>query len=83
MRQRKKGNEIMEVIIILLCSALALWINYLIAREFYNAAEEKGYYDTKYLWICFFLGIVGYLLIIALPARSKKFVEASDDLPPL
>ncbi len=63
--------------------ALALWIDYLIAREFYFAAQEKGYPGKKYLWICFFLGMVGYLLVIALPNRASAKVEANDELPPL
>ena len=58
----------MEFIIIILAAiALVLWIDYLIAREFYFAAQEKGHDEKKYLWLCFLLGVVGYLLVIALP----------------
>lgn len=63
--------------------AIALWIDYLIAKEFYFAAQVKGYPEKKYLWICFFLGIAGYLLVIALPNRASVKVEANDELPPL
>lgn len=74
----------MEIlIVIVVASVLALWINYLIAKEFYFAAREKGYSGKKYLWICFFLGMVGYLLVIALPNRASVKVEANDELPPL
>ena len=74
----------MEILIItIVACAIALWIDYLIAREFYFAAQEKGYSGKKYLWICFFLGMVGYLLVIALPNRASAKVEANDELPPL
>ena len=51
--------------------ALVLWINYLMAREFQRAAEAKGFTEKKYLWICFFLGLPGYLLVIALPNKNS------------
>ena len=73
----------MEVVIILVACALVLWIDYLIAKEFYFAAQAKGYYEKKYLWICFLLGAVGYLLVIALPNRASTPKEANDDLPAL
>ena len=47
----------------------------LIATEFYKAAEEKGYPHKKYMWITFFFGVVGMLLVIALPDRGKITVS--------
>lgn len=73
----------MEVVIILIACALVLWIDYLIAKEFYFVAQAKGYYEKKYLWICFLLGAVGYLLVIALPNRVSAQKETHDDLPAL
>ncbi len=49
--------------------ALAVW--FFVSQEFYVVAKEKGYPQEKYLWITFFLGIVGVLLIVALPDRGK------------
>lgn len=48
-----------------------LAINYFIARQFQDVAEAKEWYDKKYFWICFLLGICGWLLVIALPDRRK------------
>ena len=73
----------MEAVLVLIACALVLWIDYLIAKEFYFAAQAKGYYEKKYLWICFLLGAVGYLLVIALPNRASVRKEAYDDLPEL
>lgn len=73
----------MEVVIILIACALILWIDYLIAKEFYFVAQAKGYYEKKYLWICFLLGAVGYLLVIALPNQPNAQRETNDDLPAL
>lgn len=70
------------LLIIAVC-ALMLWILYLIAKEFYKAAQAKGYSEKKYLWLCFLLGVIGYLLVIALPDRGNTPKAVSDDLPEL
>ena len=73
----------MEVLLILIVVAIVLWIHYLISKEFYLAAQAKGYAEKKYLWLCFLLSAVGYLLVIALPNRASAHKEANDDLPAL
>ena len=78
----------MEVLIISIAAsvitlAITLWINYLISKEFYKAACDKGYTKKKYLWLPFWLGIVGYALVIALPDRSSASNTGADDLPEL
>lgn len=62
---------------------LSIWIDYLVAKEFCVAAKLKGYSEKKYFWICFLLGLVGYLLIIALPDRGDNQRIANDELPEL
>lgn len=65
---------------------LVLYIEYKLAEQFYHAAYLKGYSERKYLWICFFFNIVGYLLVIALPDRNASSEKASfydDELPEL
>ncbi len=52
-------------------------IEYFVAGWFYEVVEAKGYRDRKYFWICFWLGIVGYLLVIALPNRSEVAANKS------
>ena len=64
-------------------AAAAFWILWLVAKEFYVAAKAKGYYEKKYLWICFLLGVIGYLLVIALPDRGNVQQTTSDELPDL
>ena len=49
-----------------------LVIDYLISSEFQKIAEEKGYTDTKYKWLCFFFGIAGMLIVVALPDLELK-----------
>ncbi len=50
-------------------------IMFIAAIQFYQVAEEKGFPQKKYLWICFLLGIIGYLLVIALPDRKQPEKE--------
>ncbi len=74
--------------LIILGSILLLWIAYLIAQEFYKVAQAKGYSEKKYLWLPFLLGIIGFLLVIALPDRgniphNELIAKANDELPDL
>ena len=69
----------MELLILVGVVILSIFINHLIAAAFYDIAQKKGHYEKRYYWISFWLGIVGYLLVIALPdlfARPQKQVEA-------
>ncbi|MBQ7485511.1 MAG: SHOCT domain-containing protein [Oscillospiraceae bacterium] len=54
-----------------LLAIIGLWIFYLLAVEFQKAAKAKGWLGEKYKWICFFLPLAGYLLVIALPDRKS------------
>ena len=58
--------------LILLAVAAALTVYYLIAKKFADIAAGKGYSETKNFWICFLLGIIGYLWVIALPKIYPK-----------
>lgn len=71
------------VLATLAVAAAAVWILWLVAKEFYIAVQAKGYSEKKYLWICFLLGIVGYLLVVALPDRGNTPKAISDELPDL
>lgn len=62
----------MGVALTIVAIIISLIISYFLACEFFAVANAKGYYESKYLWICFFFGLVGYLLVIALPARDNK-----------
>ena len=58
-----------------------LVLSYFIAKWFFEVVEEKGYHDKKYFWICFWLGLPGWLLVIALPNRGMGQPTVIDDLP--
>ena len=73
----------MAFFISLLVLAAILVLDYFIAKWFFEVAEAKGHLDKKYLWICFWLGAVGYLLVVALPDRGNTQQAASDELPDL
>ena len=65
----------MEAIIII--GMIVLCINAIGAALMKNAAILKGYGEDLHAWaICFFLGIFGYLYIIALP--DKVLQEQKD-----
>ena len=62
-------------------TCLGLWVLWYMAKQFYEVAKAKGYYERKYLWICFWLTFMGYLLVIALPDRGNISQTALDELP--
>jgi ABC-type microcin C transport system permease subunit YejB len=74
---------------VLLILVVVLIINFFAAGEFQDIASMKGYSDSKYFWYCFFLSIVGYLMVVALPAKTtapvappaKNKVDDNDELP--
>ena len=64
-------------------SGAYILLSYLAATWFFEVAEEKGYHDKKYIWICFWLIGIGIPLIIALPDRGNKAQPVIDELPDL
>ena len=77
-------------IILILCGAILLTeLNYLIAKEFAFIAREKGYPQKRYFWWVFLTGLLGIIMVIALPnkgtaagAGNKKNI-INDELPEL
>lgn len=60
----KMGSLI--VTIILVGVGVAIWVG--ICSEFGNIANLKGFDRSKYFWLTFFFGIIGMLMVIALPS---------------
>ena len=70
------------MIIYLVIIAAFIWINYLVAKKFEKIAIDKGHPNSRAFAMCFWLGIVGYLYVIALPNKTwenklDKFLGAS------
>ena len=57
----------MEILIIL---AAVLAIDWFAAKTMYEIAVMKGHPQKKYFWWCFWLGFVGWAMVIALPDRN-------------
>ena len=71
-----------DVFVVIIVVGIILFLNYLLAREFYAIAEMKGYeYHKKYFWYCFIFGWIGYLMVIALPNKIAVKNSVSDELP--
>ena len=63
---------------------LYLCIAYFLAVQFAEAASEKGYNSSKYLWISLLFGVAGWILVCALPDRGTCTTPTiSDELPDL
>ena len=66
---------------ILLFLLIYFGLAFFFAHEFYVVACDKGYNSSKYYWICFWFGIVGYLLVIALPTKPQQIVPVPKEVP--
>lgn len=66
-----------------LAVAVTLGLSALLASYFYEIACEKGFSEKRFFWIAFLFGIVGYLLVIALPDRKKDHYVPQKPVAPL
>lgn len=75
----------MRIYLLIAAIVLGLLVDFLAAREFYLAAAMKGWDSKKYFFYAFFLTLIGYLLILALPDRGSSAAGSFDsrDLPEL
>ena len=55
----------------ILCILIGLIISGIIAGKFSEIAEMKGHEGRAYFWFTFLFGIVGMLMVIALPKVEK------------
>ena len=73
----------MGAFVVLIACAIGLAIHWYLANQFLAIAEEKGFNDRKYLWICFWLGVAGWIMVCALPDRGNHVPAIFDELPDL
>ncbi len=71
----------MEFLFILLVLAI-LFVQYVVAKKFEEIALMKGYDESIHsLDMCFWLGVVGYLYVIALPQKQEKSKNPEAEKP--
>ena len=61
---------------------IALVINVVIANKFVEIAEMKGHYGGDYFWYVFLFGIIGMLMVIALPNVKAITIKTLPDKQP-
>ena len=70
--------DMVIILYVLVALAVLIAVNCLIAGEFANIAEEKGFERRRYWHFCFWLPFAGYAIVIALP--NRKLAELSKAL---
>ena len=71
---------------ILIGAILLIWLLISVAREFQRIAALKGHTEKRYFWWTLFLGMVGMMMVVALPDRAAEKAAANapnDELPEL
>lgn len=77
--------EVLLVFLYIAIIAVLLYVDYVVAKKFEEIAKQKGYGEEKHtLAMCFWLGITGYLYVIALPDMNyeKRLKESISKLEP-
>lgn len=69
------------ILIALVVAAALIYIWYLACREFSFIAAEKGWSERRYFRFCFWLGLVGMLMVIALPDRGDDSPTSTPTAP--
>lgn len=67
----------LPIVVGVISLSLAIAVSVFLAACFYEIACEKGFEERRYFWIPFLFGLVGYLLVIALPDRGSEFTIQS------
>lgn len=55
------------IFLYILIAIVVLVVNGLLASKMSKAAEQKGHSERTFFHLCFWLGIYGYLVVLALP----------------
>ena len=63
------------IFLYLLCIVVGVIIDYVIAKKFEEIAEMKGHEGHTYFWFTFLFGIIGMLMVIALPNQKVPTVS--------
>lgn len=63
---------VVRFVVGLILLALLIWIWYKIAKNFAKIAADKGYTEKKWFHYCFWLGIIGMLMVCAMPDKKLQ-----------
>ena len=66
------GGFPIGMILLYLVVIAIIGVHVYVSFLFGKIAKKKGYDGTKYTLLCVFLGLIGYLLVVALPDRGNK-----------
>ena len=66
----------------ILLAIFYLILDFFIAKEFADIAEMKGHSGTRYGAFTFFFGVIGMLMVIALPTLPPKSPSTPTPPPP-
>lgn len=69
------------IMLLILAGFAALW--YFVSKDFARIAADKGYTDKRYFHYCFWLGLVGVLMITAMPDRRPGSAAPTMPAPPV
>ncbi|MBQ3081243.1 MAG: DUF4339 domain-containing protein [Clostridia bacterium] len=74
----------MDEVLIIVCTIIFILIWFIVSKKFAEIAEMKGHKGSAYFWFTFLMGLVGMLMVIALPCveRAPKPAVNTNETPP-
>lgn len=63
---------IAAIVAVLIPPAIAILINFIISKHMEKAAALKGHHKVHAFAMCFWLGLPGYLYVVALPDVNQQ-----------
>lgn len=75
-------QDIIKTILLIYSLPIILWliaffvgivIRIMLSSYFYEIACEKGFEEKRYFWVPFLFGIVGFIMVAALPDRGMEY----------
>lgn len=69
---RRLRNMGLVIVVYILILVAVLAIHFYLASKAGEIADDKGYDGDKWKWICFWLGLSGYILVAAMPNLTMQ-----------
>ena len=66
----------LEIFIVIFCFVVVVFCRFIAARKFEGIAFDKGYDENASAFaMCFWLGIVGYIYVLAMPKLTEDQIQ--------
>lgn len=66
------ASIVLSVIPLMVLAGLGLFLWYSVSKNMARIAADKGYTEKRWFHYCFWLGLVGILMVCAMPDKNRR-----------